>query len=794
MNRHVLRALLSYWYRNPLQLFAFLGGLALATALWSGVQAINAEARTSYDSAVSALNVEQFDILVSRFDRPIPQETYIQLRRSGWLVSPVVEGNLNGIRLLGFEPLSLPRDFAVLPIAGNSTVDTTTSESTLFVNPESKDQLTTTMNFIEDTTIEPGLALGDIGTVQTILGVETITYLILSQEQPVNQPALEDVAPELRIQFSQQTPDMSQITNSFHLNLTAFGLLSFAVGLFIVHSTVGLVFEQRRSMIRSFRAMGVPLRTVIGLIVLEMLGFILVGAILGILMGWLIAGALMPGVAATLEGLYDADVSGSLKLRFEWWASGLALAFAGTSSSVSVYLWQTSRTPILAHAFVSAWIKTHNRLLRYSAIISIILLLAATSLLFMPVMPESLVLGFLSIGCLLIGGAIGLPIVLAKCLSAVGQWTNHPIVHWFCADTRQQLGGLSLALMALLLAISANIGVSTMVSSFRLTIIGYLDQLLAAELYVGVETTMEADALEAFARSESIETLPFITTTWKTQGQKVLLMGTRVGNTHRETWRFVESGASPWDRVAGGEAVIVNEQYARRFNTWPGDIVELPGGATMPVAAVFGDYNIFGQVYLPESVFHSLYPDVHAQGFALRTDDPEALSAELVSSLGLAKSKMANQASVKRIFLDGFDRTFLVTDGLNVLTLTVAGFGIFMSLLTLADRRIPQLAPVWAIGLGRSQLAWTEFARAILLAAFVFAFSIPLGLALAWILLKKINVAAFGLELPMYLFPMDYAAIGGLAILSAVLAASWPMLQLMRLPPARLLRVFSNER
>ena len=42
-----LSALLSHWLRHPVQLAMLMLGLALATALWSGVQAINAEARAS---------------------------------------------------------------------------------------------------------------------------------------------------------------------------------------------------------------------------------------------------------------------------------------------------------------------------------------------------------------------------------------------------------------------------------------------------------------------------------------------------------------------------------------------------------------------------------------------------------------------------------------------------------------------------------------------------------------------------------------------------------------------------
>jgi putative ABC transport system permease protein len=67
------------------------------------------------------------------------------------------------------------------------------------------------------------------------------------------------------------------------------------------------------------------------------------------------------------------------------------------------------------------------------------------------------------------------------------------------ADSRQQLPALSLSLMALLLALSANIGVATMVGSFRTTFTGWLDQRLASELYVFTADT-EAARLATYPR------------------------------------------------------------------------------------------------------------------------------------------------------------------------------------------------------------------------------------------------------------------------------------------------------
>lgn len=61
MHRTALSAMLAHWRRHPGQLLTLLLGLALATALWSGVQAINAEARSSYATAAAALGQDELD-------------------------------------------------------------------------------------------------------------------------------------------------------------------------------------------------------------------------------------------------------------------------------------------------------------------------------------------------------------------------------------------------------------------------------------------------------------------------------------------------------------------------------------------------------------------------------------------------------------------------------------------------------------------------------------------------------------------------------------------------------------
>jgi putative ABC transport system permease protein len=60
----VAAAILSHWRRHPLQLLTLVLGLALATALWSGVQAINAEARAAYARAATTLGQDRLDRLL----------------------------------------------------------------------------------------------------------------------------------------------------------------------------------------------------------------------------------------------------------------------------------------------------------------------------------------------------------------------------------------------------------------------------------------------------------------------------------------------------------------------------------------------------------------------------------------------------------------------------------------------------------------------------------------------------------------------------------------------------------
>src|ERR1700738_3457438 len=120
----ILAVLLSHWRRHPMQLATLLIGLISATALWSGVQALNQQARDSYDRAAATFGGARTAMLAGRDRGAFPEQLFVDLRRAGWPVSPVLEGRIQiggrSFRLLGIEPITLPTEVGNAPAIGRA--------------------------------------------------------------------------------------------------------------------------------------------------------------------------------------------------------------------------------------------------------------------------------------------------------------------------------------------------------------------------------------------------------------------------------------------------------------------------------------------------------------------------------------------------------------------------------------------------------------------------------------------------------------------------------------------------
>ncbi|MFZ6045653.1 FtsX-like permease family protein [Pseudomonas sp. CR3202] len=819
--RWTLHSLFSHWRRHPVQFFSVLTGLWLATSLWSGVQALNSQARESYARASQLFGAEQF-LLIARNGGLFAQQAFIDLRRAGWPVSPVLQGRLRlqgqggqRLQLIGVEPLTLPASAALagqaldtadlvafLGRSGRTWIAADTlADLGLVAGAQPMSESGQALPPLEvRPQVAPGVLLVDIGVAQRLLGApEKLSGLLLPSDFARSEPRLPPhLAGQLALERRSEAAELAQLTDSFHLNLTALGLLAFVVGLFIVHASIGLALEQRRALLRTLRACGVSLHLLLGALALELGLLALVGGFAGVLSGYWLAGLLLPDVVVSLRGLYGAEVSGQLNLSPLWWLGGLAICLLGALFAGASALARAARLPLLAVAQPEAWQRSQARWLRRQALLAgglgVLALIALG-------VGDSLVAGFVLLAALLLAAALCLPLCLNLLLEGLLPHCRRPLVHWFVADCRQQLPALALALMALLLALAANIGVGSMTEGFRRTFTVWLDQRLAAQLYVTPRDPQQATAMGAWLahQPQLRAVLPGWRVELRLQGWPAQLGGVLDHPAYRDHWPLLSAYPDAWERLARQKALMLSEQLARRLKIHLGERLSLPtpkGEWTLEVAGIYADYgNPKGHLLVNAEGLRQHWPGLEPRSYSLYLPAAEvpALMQALQREFALDSGQLIDQGELKSWSTRVFERTFAATTALNGLTLGVSGVALFISLLTLGQTRLGQLAPLWALGVGRPQLALLCLGQTLLLALLTLALAVPLGVLLTWCLVEVINVRAFGWRLPLQVFPWQLLYLSGTALLAALLASAWPLWNLGRSTPAELLRGFAHE-
>nr|WP_215731910.1 FtsX-like permease family protein [Pseudomonas anatoliensis] len=815
-----MRALLSHWRRHPVQFFSVLTGLWLATSLLTGVEALNSQARDSYARASQLIGGEPQASLSTPNGATFPQQWFIDLRRQGWPVSPLLQGRLilkdhdnQRLQLMGIEPVSLPADSAVagqaMPI--ERVVEFFTPPGSTWISPETLRALNLSEGATPQTVsgqtlppllaqkdMAPGVLLVDIGVAQTLLEQPgQLSRLLLPKDFHGELPAA--LTGQLQLKSSGEENNLARLTESFHLNLDALGFLSFVVGLFIVHAAIGLALEQRRGLLRTLRACGVSARMLMGCLIFELGSLALIGGVFGVISGYWLASVLLPDVAASLRGLYGAEVAGQLRLSPWWWVSGIGLSLLGALLAGANSLLRAARLPLLAVADPQAWHQQYTRWLRRQGWLALVLgVIALVALIW----GDSLASGFVLMAGLLLGAALALPVLLSGVLNQLLGRSRSVLGQWFLADCRQQLPALSLALMALLLALAANIGAGSMTAGFRQTFNDWLEQRLSAELYINPSNPAQAREMSTWLKQQPLVTavLPNWQVSITLQGWPADVYGVIDHPYYRQHWPLLDaSGGDPWAHLATDDAVMLSEQLARRLQVRAGDrlTIPAPNGAWSPrIVGIYADYgNPKGHLLVNSDHLLRGWPQLTPNRFNLRIDPQNiaAFSRALQARFQLDDSRIVDQARLKGWSVEVFERTFAATAALNTLTLAVAGVALFISLLTQSQSRLGQLAPLWALGVTRRQLMLFNLGQTWLLAVLTLVLALPLGIALAWCLDAVINVQAFGWRLPLRVFPWQLLQLMGLALLATLLASAWPLYSLYRTQPADLLRTFAHE-
>lgn len=777
----VLVTLLSHHRRHPLQTLFLLTGLVTGVALWSAVQVINAHARTSYAEADQVLGAQASHWVRSGSGAGVSVDDYVQLRRLGWRsVYPILEQRLTTadqgvMSLIATDLLVLPGDDSAastgLPEGGWMRLVTPPFEAWF---PETLAQQLGLQNG-DRLRLNSGLALPparlfsreqqglrvfmDIGAALTLLDKTQFSYLVVAElsGDEVDQLSadLASLNPQLRLIANQQRLDLTELTQSLHTQLAAMSLLSFAVGLFIVFNAVRFSLSARRHTLTTLRELGVSLRLLLAAIALETLVMSLIGAVGGLGMGYGLSQLLLPSVAATLQNLYGAVLDYRLLVQPATVVQAWLLTSAGLVLALAWPLWQQARRSLQDQRDEPAqWqqdARARNRLVRGSLVLALVAAILYFQL-------SSITMGFTVLALILFAGAGILPWVVALVLRGLQRALPESAwrLNWACGEGLAQLGTLRTALMALLLALTANFGVDSLVDSFRTSLSDWLEQRLAADLFVQSDV-LDIDGLLANPGDWLIEShrRNGLTVRWQNRPTQIRGLNTDTSDTRALPLAAETDRATAWFEGDPG-VIFANEQVRYLAGIDLGDTIKLPVQGQAVAFEVVGFYHDYGnptyQFYLPHERVAELWPAAGEQGLGLWLSDDDDALAEAEAALlraGARPGDWTRRDDVLAISLRVFDRTFAMTAAINALTFTVAGIALLASLLAIHQQRLPSYAHWRSMGVSNPEwllIAGLPLGIGLLL---TWLLSIPLGTLLAGLLIYDLNVLSFGWTMPL---------------------------------------------
>ena len=601
-----------------------------------------------------------------------------------------------------------------------------------------------------------------------------------------------------------------RMTGAFNLNLVMLGLLAVLVGMFLVYNTVTFSVLQRRQLIGALRAVGVTRDQIFTLVLVEAALVALAAVVAGLALGVLLAEQLVGLVSRTINDLYFAVNVRELTVRPVILAKGALVGLVAALVAAAVPAFEATRVaPRAAMARSQVEVRMRRRLPLVSAAGGLALLLAL-ALVWLP--GESPRLGFAALLALVSGFALlapGATVLLLRILRApstrLGGWLGGLALRGVAAN----LSRTAVAIAALMVALSATVGVGVMIDSFRLSVFNWLDLTLRADLYVGLPESRGERAI-APAVMARIAALPGVAEVSAGRGVDVVLEPAAGGDGRavhlvvlrmaRESYagfQLLEGDASRvWPAFDGNGALLVSESLARRERLAPGASVRLQsdrGVRAFPVAAVFRDYGSEqGTIVMARATYDRYWDDdtVSTLGVYAREGADAAVLGEAVRAAIGGDQQLVVRATgaIKKASMEIFDRTFTITAVLRGLATIIAFVGILSALMALELERAKEIAVLRAQGLTPRQVWQLVQTQTGVMGLIAGLLSIPVGLAMALVLILVINPRSFGWSMDLRVDPAILLQAVVLAVAAALIAGIYPAYRMARISPAGALR------
>jgi len=857
----VARSNLRYWLQHRWQLFLMVTGLALGVAVVFAVDIANESARRAFALSVDAVTGRTTHQLVANVEsssesssesraQGIDESVYVRLRVEMGIrkSAPIVEGTvvINGesLQVLGVDlfaespfrnvtfntagdaagsgasgytgsraALALLEPGAVIlskPTAerfmlANGDSLTVESGNAVTVETGNRLRLVNTITGQQAAAFE-SIIMMDVATAQDLLQMHgKLSRIDLVVENPDLLARIQTAFPSITvIDAASRNTSLLQMTSAFHTNLLAMSLLGVLVGGFLIYNTVTLAVLQRRSLFGVLRATGVTKDELFRSVILESLLVACIGVVIGLLMGYLLGFLLLELVTRTINDLYFSLEVKRVDFGSGTLAKAVALGLgAALVASVPPAL-EASRSPPVTVLQSSAIERRAGLAIPFIALAGMVLI--AIGLLVTWLSERSLWAGFIALMCIVIGYSLLIPLVLRTLTSNArrlfGKSNSNTLTQYALRSLTTSISRTSVAIAALVIAVSATAGVGIMIGSFRLSVTDWLAQSLESDIYIRSETDSGDGLPKSFI--SQLESMPQVSgvrlarfTEVDSASGPLSLLAVQIHSEKNSGFGFLQKSPDHWEQFHRGNGVFVSEPYAWKHQLALGDEVMLRtsgGERANIISAIITDYAAGnGLIVMDLQRYQQQWADeqlssagVHLRD-AVNIDTVKTDIRQMGDEYNMPLLLRSN-VEIREKSLEIFDRTFAITHILRILTIGVAFIGILSALLALALERASEFAVLRAIGLTPYELGKLVIVQCALMGLIAGVLALPLGYVMSKMLIDVINQRSFGWTMGFYVPPVILLQTLLLALTASVLAGWYPSRKLSRMSPAQALR------
>lgn len=599
---------------------------------------------------------------------------------------------------------------------------------------------------------------------------------------PAAQAALQPVLPAgTRLRRPEAASgELGALSRAYRVNLSMLAAIALLTGGFLVFSTQFLAVVRRRREFALLRALGMARAQLMRGLLAEGAAVGLAGGLLGVGLGYLLAGLAFRYLGADLGAGYFQGLAPTLR-----WQGGSALLFlllgvaAGLAGTLLPARAASRIAPARAlHAGESEAqlaMQTQPRWGRVALLLGLsIALCALPPLAGIPVAAYLAVLLVLCAAILALPGAAALVRHLpAGATDAVGRMVK--------ARLSAAPGQAVVAGAGVVASVALAAAMAIMVSSFRISVDDWLTRVLPADLYLRASLSQASGFLDeaSIARITATPGVAAVDT--------VRAVPLRLDDRHAPISLIARAVAGGWGlplvdgtlhAPPGTPAVWISEAVADLYGRGVGDPLQLPLNGRLHefvVAGVWRDYaRQQGAVVMELTVYRDLTGDRRINDAAIRVadgTDAATVAARLHSLFGEGVVDIARPAEIRRLSLSIFDRSFLITYLMEAVAVAIGLFGIATSFAALASARRGEFGMLRHLGFTRAQLGRVIALEGALTAACGVGVGLVAGAVIAWILIAVVNRQSFHWSMEYHL-PLAALTLFSLALILLAAAAA----------------------